>query len=334
MSGLWRAGGAFLSWKIKATIALVLLVPALVATGLLTMFASAQTQGQQGVERGLEIPAQYVNDVMRAGGICKEVTANVIAAQISAESSWNPNATSSAGAKGISQFMPSTWAVVGRDGDGDEKADVMNPHDAIFTQGHYMCDQVSRLREYLAQGKVKGNIVELALAAYNAGLGRVLTAGGIPPISQTQNYVKTITERAASYAGGGGVIAATGNVKDALEWASSIARNPRSFYTWGGEGPLGYDCSGLTQEFMARLGVSIPHQADLQARLGTPVTQAQARPGDLIFWSTNAGAFYYHTAIYIGGGQMISADSPQAGINIEPIWGTTEHIIFRRFLTN
>ena len=42
----------------------------------------------------------------------------------------------------------------------------------------------------------------------------------------------------------------------------------------------------------------------------------------------------YHTAIYIGNGQMISADSPAQGINIESIWGRDQHIIFRTYTTN
>jgi putative peptidase len=70
---------------------------------------------------------------------------------------------------------------------------------------------------------------------------------------------------------------------------------------------------------MGRLGISLPHRANEQAKLGRTVPEAQARPGDLIFWSRGADGYYHHTAIYLGNGCMISADNESMGINIEPI---------------
>lgn len=139
------------------------------------------------------VPTQYVTWVLQAGKICDEVTPSIIAAQIEAESNWNSTATSPAGAQGIAQFLPSTWASVGRDGNGDGKADIWNPADAIISQGHYLCGQIT------ATQKIVGiRSLDFGLAAYNAGVSPVLIYGGIPPFPETQNYVAKIKNLAAT----------------------------------------------------------------------------------------------------------------------------------------
>lgn len=149
------------------------------------------------------VPAEYQADVERAGTVCPVITSPLIAAQIEAESGWNPNAGSPAGAQGIAQFMPGTWSSVGMDGDGDGRADVLNPHDAIWTQAHYMCSLAAQMQSHLDQGRVRGDVVDLALAAYNAGSGAVLAAGGIPPYEETRKYVARIRSLMVKYQGEG-----------------------------------------------------------------------------------------------------------------------------------
>lgn len=335
-----RAISLILGWKAVvagAVVAVIGFLIIIVPAAIIAMVTPAVTyQAGTGTHDGgalANVPAEYVADVQRAGNICPEVTPALIAAQIEAESAWNPTAVSPVGAQGISQFMPATWKAVGKDGDGDGHTDATNPRDAIFTQGHYMCDQVKNVASYKSSGAITGNILELALAAYNAGIGNVLAYGGIPNFGETRAYITRIMERTSAFnsASSTAPIVATGTLKEAITWATGVANHPHSFYEWGGEGPLGYDCSGLTQEFAARMGIQLPHKADLQARMGVQVSESQAKVGDLIFWSNDGGGYYYHVAIYIGNGRMISADSPQQGINVEPIWGRGEHIIFRRY---
>lgn len=143
--------------------------------------------------------AAYVAVLERAGGVCPEITPGLLAAQIEAESNWNPDATSGAGARGIAQFMPSTWTSVGMDGDGDGRADIDNPIDQIWSQGNYMCSTVAQVKALKSTGSVKGDTVELALAAYNAGLGAVSAAGGMPSNAETRAYVPRILALRAKY---------------------------------------------------------------------------------------------------------------------------------------
>ncbi len=139
------------------------------------------------------IPTQYLSTVRSAAGTCPQVNVPLLAAQIDAESHWNPDADSGR-AQGIAQFYPSTWAEWGHDHSGDGKADVWNPADAIPSQAAYMCQLFKEVRS------VSGDPTQLALAAYNAGPTAVLDAGGIPRISETRNYVARIEELIPQYA--------------------------------------------------------------------------------------------------------------------------------------
>ncbi|MEU0805601.1 lytic transglycosylase domain-containing protein [Streptomyces sp. NPDC005970] len=123
--------------------------------------------------------------VEAAARTCPGVSVPLLAAQIHAESDWRPDADSGH-AQGISQFAPETWKEWGRDGDGDGKADVWEPKDAIPSQARYMCHLYGVVKD------LPGDPTKLALAAYNAGPNAVLRARGIPRIAETREYVDRI----------------------------------------------------------------------------------------------------------------------------------------------
>jgi soluble lytic murein transglycosylase-like protein len=119
------------------------------------------------------VPATFHDPIARAA-LRWNVPENVLAAQLYAESGFNPFATSPAGAQGIAQFMPGTARGYGL-------ANPYDPMEAIDAQAHMMSDL---LRKF---GKVS-----LALAAYNAGEGAVSRYGGVPPFAETRSYVARI----------------------------------------------------------------------------------------------------------------------------------------------
>ncbi|WP_431711469.1 transglycosylase SLT domain-containing protein [Glutamicibacter uratoxydans] len=129
------------------------------------------------------IPEEY-RELVFAAARTAEVDPSIIAAQIDSESSWNPTAVSPKGAKGIAQFLDDTWAEQGEGGD------VMNPNDAIPALGRYM----KWIKTYLSNNGFReaDNMLELTLAGYNAGIGNVTHAGGIPNNAETRNYIKKI----------------------------------------------------------------------------------------------------------------------------------------------
>jgi hypothetical protein len=119
------------------------------------------------------VPPRF-HDPIASAALRWNVPMNLLAAQLYAESGFNPFATSRAGAQGIAQFMPGTARSYGL-------RDPYDPVASIDAQAHMMSDLLKRF------GKVS-----LALAAYNAGAGAVEKAGGVPPYAETRGYVARI----------------------------------------------------------------------------------------------------------------------------------------------
>jgi soluble lytic murein transglycosylase-like protein len=92
------------------------------------------------------------------------------------ESAYRPDAVSSAGAQGLAQLMPGTARDLG-------VADPFDPAQNVAGGGAYVAQMLARYDD-----------VRLALAAYNAGPGRVDRAGGVPQIAETQAYVDSVID--------------------------------------------------------------------------------------------------------------------------------------------
>ena len=119
------------------------------------------------------VPARFRAPLSRAAARWN-VSAALLAAQLMAESNFNPYAGSPAGAQGIAQFMPSTAAAYGL-------RDPYDPVEAIDAQAQLMSDLLRQFGD-----------PSLALAAYNAGPGAVEPCNCIPDYPETQAYVSRI----------------------------------------------------------------------------------------------------------------------------------------------
>jgi gamma-D-glutamyl-L-lysine dipeptidyl-peptidase len=99
-------------------------------------------------------------------------------------------------------------------------------------------------------------------------------------------------------------------------------------YLWGGLSAWGYDCSGLTWAVYRAHGITIPRDADAQFAAGAPVSMAQLRPGDLLFYEHPVVG---HVSMYIGGGRMIEAPNSASEVRIVPV-RTSDFRGARRFI--
>ena len=140
-----------------------------------TVGGSAGADGSAASGGGLQdfVPAKFRAAILRSAARWN-VSAGLLAAQLFAESNFNPYAVSPAGAAGIAQFMPGTAASYGLH-------DPFDAEQAIDAQAHLMSDLLKQFAS-----------VQLALAAYNAGPGAVAACDCVPPYPETQAYVAKI----------------------------------------------------------------------------------------------------------------------------------------------
>jgi hypothetical protein len=133
-----------------------------------------QPKAAKGAPRGR--PGSYLELYQQAATTCPGLSWTVLAAIGQIESGHGRDVgPSSAGALGPMQFMPATWKAYGVDGDGDRKADIMDPYDAVPTAARYLC-------------------------ANGAGRGGAALSNAIWHYNHSQSYVHGVLTLARAYA--------------------------------------------------------------------------------------------------------------------------------------
>ena len=310
MRKVWVAGGVAVG--LGLSFVMLLVVGVYLVAGNLVNGAGG---GNIALARG-SVPTAYSALVQKWGNLCSALNPALLAAQLYQESGFNPNAKSPAKAEGIAQFIPGTWATHGIDANGDGVRNVWDPNDAIPSAASYDCELAKYVKD------VPGNQTENMLASYNAGAYAVIKYGGVPPYSETKNYVKTITSLSQSFAAPVSRVDPSEQAATAINYAQKKLGTP---YLWGGNGTADqggrFDCSGLTKAAYEAAGITLPRVANDQYNAGPHPQRAELLPGDLVFFSddlTNSRAIR-HVGIYVGGGYMIDAPRTGAVIRFDPI---------------
>ena len=125
---------------------------------------------------------QSVEEIIERYALANRLEKALVKAVIKAESDYNPRAVSSKGAQGMMQLIPETAREM-------KVVDPFDPEDNIRGGTRY-------LRKML--DLFNGN-TDLAIAAYNAGPGAVRQHGGIPPYTETRNYVQRVKRFLQAY---------------------------------------------------------------------------------------------------------------------------------------
>lgn len=144
-----------------------------------------------------------------------------------------------------------------------------------------------------------------------AASAAIISTGAIPVIAAVPAHAAPALAPAA-------IPANAKTVQTVIDYAKS--KISPAEYLWGGEGPVRFDCSGLTMMAWRQVGVNIPHNSLEQLNFSPHVTRANIKPGDLVVYSFSE--FADHVALYVGpigpgGADLIDTASrhPGGGVN-------------------
>ena len=107
-------------------------------------------------------------------------------------------------------------------------------------------------------------------------------------------------------------VPASGRAGAAVQYAMAQVGDA---YVYGAAGPSAFDCSGLTMMAWAQAGVALPHSSSAQFGSGPHVAASALQPGDLVFYYSPIS----HVGMYIGGGMIVHAANPGAGVKVSPL---------------
>jgi cell wall-associated NlpC family hydrolase len=182
----------------------------------------------------------------------------------------------------------------------------------LGTEKRQIDEKAAQAKELL--GTLEERAAERRAAAQRAAVQRAAAARAAAPPSRSASRTApgaALAGRGASTpsTGGSSSVPASGRAAAAVRYALAQVGDA---YVWGAAGPTAFDCSGLTMTAWAQAGVSLPHSSSAQMSSGTPVSQSQLRPGDLVFYYSPVS----HVGMYIGNGQIVNAENPSVGVKI------------------
>jgi len=194
------------------------------------------------------------------------------------------------------QIIPSTWAAITtrhRIPDSPHPSPY-SPHDAIWAASFLLCDNQAGDPAKLRTAIFSYNHADWYVNQVLAQARRYSEA--------TPNTSVTCGSFQGPFQSGGEDFSSAALA--AVRFACSALGKP---YVWGGNGEVGFDCSGLTRAAYAAAGITLPRTADEQFRAGPRLAANEPlQSGDLVFYG-DPSTRITHVALYVGGNQVIQA---------------------------
>ncbi len=158
------------------------------------------------------------------------------------------------------------------------------------------------------QAQVRAQLLARQASARAAAAAAARAARATYLATVSRSYARSApTHVSATVSGGSGLGAR------AAAWALSQVGDR---YVYGASGPWAFDCSGLTMAAYRSVGIYLPHFSGAQWGAGRHVSVSDLQPGDLIFYYSPS----QHVAMYIGGGRIVEAANPSAGVRISGLY--------------
>jgi cell wall-associated NlpC family hydrolase len=210
------------------------------------------------------------------------------------------------------QGSPSAVSAMLMSGSTNQLTDKLTLLDQLARHQQAQIAGVAKLRDQYAKSKNDLQLLTNSIAARDADLAQKKKAINVK-IDALQKL------RIKAYGASGGdtgplrigpcpVTYTNDDGGKAARKACSLIGKP---YVFGSDGPSTYDCSGLTKEAWATVGVTLDHYTKDQWNEGKPVSRGDLQPGDLVFFFPGS---LHHVAIYIGGGEVVHA--PHTGDHV------------------
>lgn len=285
-------GGALLLLILFCSPIILGLLALMSATGGMTSSSTVVVQPSPTANGSIPVPKALI-PVYEAAGRKYNVTWTVLAAIHYVETSFSMgnSPTSSKGAEGPMQFEPSTFAEYGVTAPGQSgPPKIQNVYDAIYTAAHYLSSNgfAKNPDEAVFQYNHAGWYVDEVMSdARQIGSISSINSSSSPLGASTYNAI----------------------MSDALQYQGYP-------YVFGGASPqTSFDCSGLTQWVYGKAGIQLPRTAQEQYDATKRISQSQAKPGDLVFFSGTyeTNDTVTHVGIYVGHNMMYDADNDGVG---------------------
>lgn len=234
---------------------------------------------------------------------------------------------------GVSEYVELILAMIAQEsgGDADRYPDIMQSSESAGSSPNAINDPQKSMDQgirYFASlvksGKEAGVDIDTILQSYNFGGGYISFIRANYGGKHSEAAARAFSSKMAAKMGwsGYGDVKYVEHVrshmhmssgKNAVENYDAMYRMMKEYegvpYVFGGTSKSGIDCSAMSQKLYQSIGISIPRNAQAQYDAVSHISESEARPGDLVFFTKtyNAGCFITHVGVYTGNGQFFHA---------------------------